>query len=378
MGAVKVPSSLVGVLFAASGCLFMDPGPGAVASETAAAASSAGEPTGTSTAVGTTGSTTGSGSTGEDTPTTGPVVEPCGWTKLAPPERPPGRIEATLTLDEETGRLVLYGGRRGPVGADLRDTWEFDGITWRFIADEDEDEEDEVERPGERRGHAAAWDGEHKRLVMFGGQRGAVEGTYTERTWVREGTTWKRYDGEAPTLRAHAAMAYLPGRKRVVLFGGRTQLGLNAETWVWEGDKWHEEKIAGGPSPRDHHAMALDEGSGQLLLHGGCASVLCAEPLNDTWAFDGKKWTLLATGEPPGPRAGGAAYDRSEPAMLRFGEGVGHRWEGGAWTPAGASPQARWGFSLAYHPGLAGVVMFGGVTAGLVESDDTWLYHCTP
>ena len=335
------------VLLAATSCLFDDPGPGAVSADTEVG-------TGTS--------------TGTDTPTTGEPAEQCGWEPRSPGEAPEARIDATLTLNEERGTLLLFGGRVGLSGDDLGDTWEFDGSKWTRILDDGP--------PNDRRGHAAAWHSADQRVVLFGGEYGELDVKFAEKTWTHDGDEWTEQGGKGPSERAHAAMADLPARERVVLFGGRTKNGPSDETWHWDGSEWTEVDTAAAPSPRFDHTMALDEASGQVLLHGGCATTPCGEPLTDTWAWDGEVWEQLDAGEAPGPRAGSMVYDRSEPALLRFGEGEGWRWGGEAWSTAGAAPDALAAFAAAYHPGTAGVVMFGGLDAKLAATDETWVFRC--
>ena len=354
-GDVSAAPRLLLLLVAATSCLFDDPGPGAVSADTVV-----GTGTGTGTDTGT--------DTGTGRPTTGEPAEQCGWEPRVPEEAPRARIDATLTLNEEGGRLLLYGGRAGLLGDDLGDTWEFDGSKWTRILDDG--------APGTRRGHAAAWDSEHKRVVLFGGEYGELEVKFAEKTWTHDGKEWTERDKGGPSLRAYAAMADLPSREVAVLFGGRTKDGPSDETWHWDGSDWSKVETGAEPSPRFDHTMALDEASGQVLLHGGCATTLCGEPLTDTWAWDGEQWEQLDGGEGPGPRAGGMVYDRSEPALLRFGEGEGWRWGGEAWSTAGAAPDALAAFAVAYHPDTAGVVLFGGLDAGLSPTAETWVFRC--
>ncbi len=365
INAVSVAPRLVLVLAAGSGCLFDDPGPGAVSADT-----EVGSDTGSSTDPGmgtSTGTDTDTG-TGTEMPTTGEPPEQCGWEPRSPKDAPPARIDATLTLYEQRGTLVLYGGRSGLIGGDLGDTWSFDGSKWS--------EQDSGGGPGPRRGHAAAWDDARREVVLFGGEKGGADVKFAEKTWVYTDTGWSERDDGGPSDRAHAAMADLPTRARVVLFGGRTKDGPSDETWHWDGDKWSKVDPDVAPSPRFDHTMALDEASGKLLLHGGCATSLCGEPLTDTWAWDGEDWQQLDGGDGPGPRAGGMVYDRSEPALLRFGEGEGWRWGGETWGTAGAAPDALAAFAIAYHPDTAGVVLFGGLDAKLGATDDTWVFRC--
>lgn len=364
---VSVLPRLVLVLFAANGCLFADPGPPGLDSQSDAGTAS-GMPT--SDGPGTSGPGTGEPTTMAPTtvePTTGEPVELCGWESRMPAIMPPGRIDATLVLVEDYDIVAMYGGRAGLVGQDFDDLWVFDGGNWTRVQTEGS--------PGPRRGHAAAYDHAHKQLVVHGGERGLTP-MFADGTWVLEQTKWSDRGGAAPSPRAYAAMVDMPAQQRVVLFGGRTKDGPSGETWLWDGKKWSDEEIEDGPSPRFDHAMAYDEASGRVLLHGGCTDMLCAAPLTDTWAFDGEDWTKVGGGESPGPRSPGMAYDRSEPAMLRFGEGQGYRWDNGGWPTAGPAPKARSGFVVAYHPGSQGVVLFGGLNEAALESNETWVFRC--
>lgn len=372
---------LASICLTVGGCLFHDPGVPAfdsqaevstyAESETSGASGPTGEPT--TDGPTTSGPSTGGPSTGGPTtaePTTGEPAEDCGWEERSPPHVPPGRIDATLTLVEEYNVVVLYGGRVGLAGADLEDLWVFDGNDWMKIGTEGS--------PGPRRGHAVAYDSTRKRLVLHGGERGGLMTMFADRTWVLDQTKWSDLGGGGPSPRAHAAMVDMPNRQRVVLFGGRTKDGPDRGTWLWDGKMWLDTQIQDGPSPRFDHAMAFDEASGKVLLHGGCGDLLCAMPLRDTWAFDGEAWGKVGDGETPGPRSGGMAYDRQQPAMMRFGEGQGYRWIDSKWSAAGAAPDARSGFAIAYHPPSEGIVLFGGLDATLIQSDATRVYRCRP
>ena len=316
-----------------------------------------------------------------DEPTSEALPPGCFWEKSAAPG-PSARVDASLTFDHSRGVVVLFGGLSRVVGGqDLDDTWEFDGTKWtRSLGSEDEeDEEDEGSTtPPRRRGHSAAYDPRRQELVMFGG---AYDGDfkYAWGTWIRKDGKWKEFPGGTPPLRAYAAMADHPGSKKIVLFGGRAGNDNSDETWLWDGASWQKASPKTHPSRRLAHQMALDEGSGRVLLHGGCKDNVCAERLDDTWAWDGADWTRLVEGKPVGLAAGGAAYDRSGAALLRFGTDGEARWLGADWMAVevmGERPAASNRFAVAYNPGSAGVVLFGGASNALIETGDTWVFRC--
>jgi hypothetical protein len=348
------------------GCLFTDPGPAIVGTEESGAESTAPAPDTTGADGPTMDAPT---STDAPDPTTGeaPPLE-CGWQQVLADPDPPARIDAALALASGRNELLLFGGRVGLLGPDLADTWAFDGEDWRPLQD---DEEDEV--PGPRRGHAMAYDAARDRVVLFGGEYGGLDVKFANDTFTHDGGGWsKRSSG--PPLRAHAAMAYLGRDEVVVMFGGRTDKGPDAATWIWDGQDWTVRELDVRPPPRDGLGMAVGD-DGDVLLHGGCADMLCGKALDDTWRFDGMAWHKLDMGGPGGVRWGGMARHAEAMRTLRFGEGEGWGWTGSKWMPVGAAPQALSHFSIADLPGL-GLVLFGGLTAKAVESDQTWVLQC--
>jgi hypothetical protein len=120
-------------------------------------------------------------------------------------------------------------------------------------------------------------------------------------------------------------LAYDARRGRVVSFGGR---GGRGETWEWDGRVWTRVATA-GPPPRDHHAMTYDARRGQVVLFGGGRQQPNGEYdrsnlwLTDLWSWDGVRWTEL---QPAGPasRGGnpGLAYDPSRDRVVLWGGGL--------------------------------------------------------
>lgn len=325
------------VSLACGGCLFRDPGPG-----------------------------DGSGDADGDADggTSGAPVSPgeCAWEQLAPKSAPPARVGASLTLDVGRAALVLYGGREGPKGEALGDTWEYDGAAWRAA--------EASGGPGRRWGHAAAYDDGREQLVVFGGARDAGPAGRLRDTWTRGADGWRDRKVAGPSQRTLAAMT--TGTGGLLLFGGLDDHDkASGETWLWDGDAW--ERVAdAGPSPRFAARMAREPG-GAVLLFGGCAEPACAEPLGDTWAWDGDAWTQVLDDDAPGTAAGVIAVH--ELAVLRIDEDLGYRWGDGAWSRVTGTTPLAGSFAAAFHPGAAGVVLFGGLR-GAAAAGETWVYRC--
>jgi galactose oxidase-like protein len=217
------------------------------------------------------------------------------WTQVAD-TGPSARHGLSLSEGPAGGaqRLVLFGGVSGATF--LADTWTFDGSDWIQVADTG---------PGARAGHAAAYDPIRQRLVLFGGDNGAL----LQDTWAWDGTDWTQVDDGGPTARRGHAMAFDEGRGRIILFGGAGANGTGLDdTWAWDGSAWTQ--IADtGPEPRLEATMA---GIGSLLLFGGVNSVDPAlAPANrivfgDTWQLTAQGWSKVQDIGPAGRWGHGA------------------------------------------------------------------------
>ncbi len=95
--------------------------------------------------------------------------------------------------------------------------------------------------PPARWGNSMDYDTQRLRMVMFGGTGNGVytshPGTLLNDTWEYDGATqtWaQRPSVIQPSPRMDHAMAYDSLRNRMVLFGGFTDSGSSAETWVYD------------------------------------------------------------------------------------------------------------------------------------------------
>ena len=99
-----------------------------------------------------------------------------GWSAVAVPAGPAGRLGASLVFDPATGTGWLYGGYRAvaDIPQDQADVWRLtvardsEPFAWdrltTFVG---------PERPQARSGHAAAWDPAGERMVVYGGAHSA-------------------------------------------------------------------------------------------------------------------------------------------------------------------------------------------------------------
>jgi hypothetical protein len=171
-------------------------------------------------------------------------------------------------------------------------------------------------------------------------------------------------------------------RRVSVMYGGRVGNEWSDETWEWNGERWTLRTATLNPGARDNGAMTFDETRNEVVLVGG---------LNDeaTWLWNGTRWvTLVGVDAPTQFRGGALAYDRTYGRPLFFGGGTsiepvthGGTWEltGTGWierAPPGVPPP-REAFGMAYVDSIAAVVIFGGNRPGTTADRhaDLWWWN---
>ncbi len=301
------------------------------------------------------------------------------WTRQIPQNFPGERLAHAMAYDSLHAQTVLFGGSNG---ACLNDTWVWDGANWT--------EKSPQTSPPLRVYPAMAFDSAHGQVVMFGGQ--SPPGAYLNDTWIWDGTNWTEMSPTtSPPPRLGHAMAYDAARGQVVLFGGfdPSANGLN-DTWLWDGSNWHQESPATSPAVRGEHALAYDSAHGQVVLFAGYyKSGIPAQPLQDTWTWNGSNWTQQTPSTSPPVRFQHAmAFDSAHGQVVMFG-GTGNisvdlndtwLWDGSNWTQQSpqASPSARVGHAMVYDSSHDQTVLFGGLDTAGQHFEDTWTFDAGP
>jgi hypothetical protein len=158
--------------------------------------------------------TTGAGSW-TDEPVTGPV--------------PPGRSGHFFAYDEETDRVIVFGGMQPPNNM-LGDTWALElgesPARWVKLADNPE---------LKRRNGAFALDAENHRLIVWGGTpdgANAVPGIHAI-SLDRGAENWKLLEvtGTAPPARASGMAVADPTRRRILMGFGNSTAGNYPDLW---------------------------------------------------------------------------------------------------------------------------------------------------
>lgn len=188
---------------------------------------------------------------------------------------------------------------------------------------------------------------------------------------------WRKLAQSGPPARQGSAMAFDQNRGVAVLFGGRTELQLFADTWEWDGSNWNQAAVT-GPAPRSRHAMVFDASRGVIVLFGGCQSFASHSMFyGDTWEYDGRAWTLRATTGPSRRHTFAMAYDDRNKCTVLFGGVAGGfagdtwTWDGTSWTlRATLGPSPRSCHSMTYDKARGRVLLFGGSSGDYLR--DTW------
>ena len=141
---------------------------------------------------------------------------------------------------------------------------------------------------------------------------------------------------DVPPPRAGSMMAYDPVTRTVVLFGGRNGSGPQdtlADTWTWDGSRWHHQRPSVSPPASWDGLMAFDPNSATVILY-----IDHARAASGTWSWDGGTWHRVQAG---GPAANGLelALDRTARSpMLLTGSGpcstMAWYWTGATWVRA--------------------------------------------
>jgi hypothetical protein len=197
--------------------------------------------------------------------------------------------------------------------------------------------------------------------------------------WVRVQTD----PASTPRARHNHAMVYDEQREVILMHGGRLQdETVLSDTWQWDGRKWTE-LATDGPKVFQHN-MTYDPSRGRTVLYGGRTAAGHANPIGDTWEWDGQSWSRIEVGPttPPPPVLGGMAYDPIRKKVIRHGGitapndtfdvGATWEWNGQTWTQI-ADGFIRGGHSLLFDPVRGKMIAFGGSSTGNTSpSPGTW------
>ncbi|MFQ6107886.1 MAG: Ig-like domain-containing protein, partial [Thermoplasmata archaeon] len=295
------------------------------------------------------------------------------WIEMGALPAPESREGPGMCFSPERGTTILFGGYGS--GTYWNDTWEYNYSTdsWSRLA------MPLTPPPRERPGMAC--DIHNHVVVVFGGFGG---GGILKDTWELDLTqvdpSWTKIS--APTSPAEmfsSPMVYDTVYRRVLLVG-QDFATQSMETWAYDAlnDTWENRIPPSPPDERAGHAVAYNENSEMLVLHGGAKALTV---LDDTWFYDYEANQWL-----PGP-TGPQLYDHSmvyrsrDASIYLFGGRTAttfyrDTWKlsGGSWSlvPTPSSPPARASLGLSYHSYNDYVTMCCGQDLSQ-RYNDTWV-----
>jgi len=218
---------------------------------------------------------------------------------------PPGpRALPTLVYDAGDGYVMLYGGQT------WNSTWKFSGGNWTNIT--------HGAAPNPMEGVAMAYDSLDKYVLLFGGINTTGSGIPNE-TWAFAGGNWTRIgtQGQAPPDYGDYytnPMVYDAALDSVLLFENTNW------TYLYQAGTW---QAVYAPIPLSLEAaggtLTYDALSGEAIYQGGYEGGI---DTNQTWAFNGTRWTPLHSFEaPPAALYPALVPDSGDSAVLFFGGG---------------------------------------------------------
>ena len=273
-----------------------------------------------------------------------------------------------LAYDPVRKLTYLFGG-----SSDSADTWAWDGKYWVQISSFG---------PAKRVGHSMTFDTGRKRTVLFGGS-GAASQAFQD-TWQFDGVEWTQVEDIGPSPRTGHQTAYDESRGGLVLFGGyhfvTGENGVVGDTWEWDGAGWTQVEEM-GPAPRQRHSMAYDSAKKSVVMFGGQVRTGGVnQPVNDTWEWDGSRWTQVAdTG--PAARARAAMTSIGGALVLHGGESQQAlddtwQWSSGTWLKVqDIGPSARRAHAIGFDTARNAIVLFGGEIETIDAAGHTVVDH---
>jgi hypothetical protein len=186
-------------------------------------------------------------------------------------------VLAGLVYDPERKKVLRHGGVfNGDTTHQDPATYEWDGTNWASIA----------EGSFKRAGHSLVYDPAAKSVLAFGGTSTAI-GSWTRDTWAFDDAGWSQVADTGPAGRLFHRLVYDSHRARIVLYGGSDVFAGDTnfnDTWEWDGIRWTKVNVPGPTGPRVFHAMACDPKRRKVVLFGGSPGIHDGF-LNQTWEY---------------------------------------------------------------------------------------------
>ncbi|HEX8412169.1 MAG TPA: kelch repeat-containing protein [Thermoanaerobaculia bacterium] len=239
------------------------------------------------------------------------------WQQVFPATTPPGRSSHSMVYDSKRGRIVMFGGRKEATV--VRTSFTFHDDTWVY-QNGDWTELETANRPPSRHFASMAYDRVRDRVVLFGGYRFQADNRTIEPlydTWEFDGTNWTEIQKVGPSV-DKPLMSYDVARNQLILLGINTTFQTQMYRWDVETSSW--KAVTPEKLPTCVHEATLDYQfhNERLVLVGGVCSSQTS-PIEETWEWDGTNWTVLTTNQITRITGAAVAYDRKAEQLVRYG-----------------------------------------------------------
>ncbi len=257
---------------------------------------------------------------------------PGKWTALNPSGTPPpGRDSHASVYNSASDRMIVFGGRSGD--STLNDLWilaDASGSNPAWI-------KANAAGPQPRAGPTAVYNQQANKMIVFGGSFDPKGINLTNELWVlsnadsESASQWAQpaISGPPPHARWGHAAVYDSEGDRMIVFGGTSETGRELVNDVWVLSKattnpeWQKIEPTGSPPLlRCCFAFSYDPAGRRLIIFGGFGGGANTQPtpLGDLWTltfnsnFQGATWTNLT------PSGGGAPTARCCAVSLLTGD----------------------------------------------------------
>jgi hypothetical protein len=141
--------------------------------------------------------------------------------------------------------------------------------------------------------------------------------------------------GPSLGIRNAHGLVYDSLRGKTILFGGADSEKVLNDTWEFDGEKWSQVAVHNSPSPRTFPAMTYDSANHKVLLFGGNRVLFGHDDddyefYDDFWEFDGNTWRKVNVPTPSARAEASFVFDRQREAAVLYG---GYRIEDGEVRP---------------------------------------------
>jgi hypothetical protein len=265
--------------------------------------------------------------------------------KVGPPPTP--RAGASVAFDEARGQMVLFGGNTGTVAA-LDETWTFDGKGWT-------QHHSAINPPG-RQGAAMAYDSARQRIVLVGGTGTTRTQVELRDTWTWDGQSWREEHPSQLPATQELVLSFDPVSRMVIGFYADPVAGGKSHTIAWNGTDWQE--LHPGTQPQTSAGASLVSDGSRLLFIARPFAPEGGRYFSQTWSWDGREWHRLNPRVNLPGGASIAVFDKATGQVIAL-NGETWAWDGVMWTRQHPLSSPTGAPYLAYFPSLKKVIAWG-------------------